>query len=132
MQSLHYLTLSICVPPLLRLFAEPTSLNYEGGAANVGSYIQIDSVGASHIFFEGMVMDWREMAGRPTVRGMQGEERWSAYTGAWSGGKKVGFGWREDQWDGRTDPMRGWVIAFCWLVACSAEYVRPLSSCLHY
>ncbi|KAJ7493359.1 integral membrane protein S linking to the trans Golgi network-domain-containing protein [Mycena galericulata] len=104
MQSLHYLTLSICVPPLLSLFAEPTSLNYEGGPANVG-----------------MVMDWREMAGRPTVRGMQGEERWSAYTGAWSGGRKVGSGWREDQWDGRTDPMRGWVIAFCWLVACSAD-----------
>ncbi|KAF7356936.1 hypothetical protein MVEN_01029500 [Mycena venus] len=101
---LHYLTLSICVPLLLNLFAEPTSLNYEGGAANVG-----------------MVMDWREMAGRPTVRGMQGEERWSAYRGAWSGGRKVGFGLREDQWDGRTDPMRGWVIAFCWLVACSAD-----------
>ncbi|KAK7031461.1 integral membrane protein S linking to the trans Golgi network-domain-containing protein [Favolaschia claudopus] len=104
MQSLHYLTLSICVPPLLNLFAEPSSLNYEGGAANVG-----------------MVMDWREMAGRPTVRGMQGEERWSAYRGVWSGGRKVGFGRPEDQWDGRTDPMRGWVIAFCWLLACGAD-----------
>ncbi|KAJ7089742.1 integral membrane protein S linking to the trans Golgi network-domain-containing protein [Mycena belliarum] len=104
LQSLHYLTLSVCVPPLLNLFAEPASLNYEGGAANVG-----------------MVMDWREMAGRPTVRGMQGEERWSAYTGVWRGGRKVGVGWRADQWDGRTDPMRGWVIAFCWLVACSAD-----------
>ncbi|KAF7370925.1 hypothetical protein MSAN_00726400 [Mycena sanguinolenta] len=104
MQSLHYLTLSICVPPLLNLFAEPTSLNYEGGAANVG-----------------MVMDWREMAGRPTVRGMQGEERWSAYRGAWTGGRKVGYGLREDQWNGRIDSMRGWVIAFCWLVACSAD-----------
>lgn len=78
----------------------------------------------------GMVMDWREMAGRPTVRGMQGEERWSAYRGAWSGGRKVGLGWREDQWDGRTDSMRGWVIAFCWLVACSAEYVRFLHLCI--
>ncbi|KAJ7230527.1 integral membrane protein S linking to the trans Golgi network-domain-containing protein [Mycena pura] len=103
-QSLHYLTLSLFIPPLLGIFAEPTSLNYEGGAANVG-----------------MVMDWREMAGRPTVRGMQGEERWSAYIGVWRGGRKIGSGLREDQWDGRTDPMRGWVIALCWLVACSAD-----------
>jgi hypothetical protein len=69
-------------------------------------------------------MDWREMAGRPTVRGIQGEGRWSQYSWAWSGGKKIGYGW--DQWDGRTtDPMRGWIIAFCWLLACSAEYVLP-------
>ena len=36
MQSFHYLTLAILVPPLLSMFAESTSLNYEGGAANVG------------------------------------------------------------------------------------------------
>jgi len=65
-------------------------------------------------------MDWREMAGRPTVRGIQGEGRWSQYTWAWSGGKKIGYGW--DQWDGRTtDPIRGWIIALCWLLACSAD-----------
>jgi len=104
LQTLHYLTLSVLIPPLLSLFAEPNSLHYEGGAANVG-----------------MVMDWREMAGRPTVRGMQGGERWSLYTGAWSGGKRVGYGFREDQWDGRTDPMRGWIIAFCWMVASGAD-----------
>lgn len=64
-------------------------------------------------------MDWRQMAGRPTVVGMPiGEKLW-----AWSGGRKIGYGWREDQWDGRMDPMRGWIIAFCWIVACSAEYV---------
>jgi len=66
-------------------------------------------------------MDWREMAGRPTVRGMQGEDRWSAYTGVWRGGKKVGYGWPEDQWEGRTDPIRGWIIAFCWIAASAAE-----------
>lgn len=105
MQTLHYLTLSIIIPPLLSLFADPTSLNYEGGPANVG-----------------MIMDWREMAGRPTVRGTYGGERWTSYTQwAWSGGKKVGYGWEEDRWDGRTDPMRGWIIAGCWLVACSAD-----------
>ncbi|PPQ70237.1 hypothetical protein CVT26_014484 [Gymnopilus dilepis] len=100
MQTLHYLTLCLIVPPLLTAFAEPTSLMYEGGAASVG-----------------MVMDWRQMAGRPTVIGMPIGERWWA----WSGGHKIGYGLKEDQWDGRTDPMRGWIIAFCWIVACSAD-----------
>ncbi|KAF7977838.1 hypothetical protein HWV62_2585 [Athelia sp. TMB] len=69
-------------------------------------------------------MDWREMAGRPTVRGIQGENgRWNSYAGAWSGGKKVGYNdvWGKDSWEGRTDPMRGWVIAFCWIVASGAD-----------
>jgi hypothetical protein len=104
MQSLHYLTLSVLIPPLLSIFAEPSSLNYEGGAANVG-----------------MVMDWREMAGVPTVRWAYGSERWSSYTWAWSSGQKVGYGWTEDQWSGKIDPTRGWVIAFCWMLACSAD-----------
>ncbi|KAF8642999.1 hypothetical protein AX16_009244 [Volvariella volvacea WC 439] len=104
MQTLHYLTLSLFIPPLLSYFAEPTALAYEGGAANVG-----------------MVMDWREMAGRPTVRGIQGGEWWNAYAGAWSGGKKVGFTWQEHLWDGRMDPLRGWIIALCWIIACGAD-----------
>lgn len=37
MQTLHYITLSIFIPPLLTVFAEPTSLAYEGGASNIGS-----------------------------------------------------------------------------------------------
>ncbi|KAG5734751.1 hypothetical protein E4T56_gene15464 [Termitomyces sp. T112] len=102
MQTLHYLTLSVLVPSLLAIFAEPTSLTYEGGAANIG-----------------MIMDWREMAGRPTVRGIHGAR--GGYSWAWSGGKKIGYGLQEDRWDGRTDPMRGWIIALCWLVACSAD-----------
>jgi protein SYS1 len=78
---------------------------------------------------KGMIMDWREMAGRPTVRGMHGEERWNQYSWAWSGGKKVGFG--VDQWAGRaTDPIRGWIIAMCWIIACSAEYVSSVHSLL--
>ena len=35
-QALHYLTLSLLIPPLLWFFAEPNTLIYEGGAANVG------------------------------------------------------------------------------------------------
>lgn len=37
MQTLHYLTLSILVPPLLSIFAEPDALIFEGGATNVGA-----------------------------------------------------------------------------------------------
>jgi protein SYS1 len=36
MQSLHYITLSILVPPLLSILAQPNALEYEGGASNVG------------------------------------------------------------------------------------------------
>jgi hypothetical protein len=36
MQSLHYLTLAIILPTLLSGFAEPTSLEYEGGATSIG------------------------------------------------------------------------------------------------
>jgi len=107
MQTLHYLTLSFLIPPLLNLFAEPNSLLYEGGATNIG-----------------MVMDWREMAGRPTVRGLQGEGSiWSSYAGAWSGGKKVGYqdSWDQTRLEGSTDPMRGWIIAFCWIMASGAD-----------
>jgi len=95
------------VPPLLRLFAEPVSLAYEGGVSSIG-----------------MIMDWREMAGRPTVRGIYDAERWGSYSysWAWSGGKIVGFSWREDLLGG-VDPRRGWIIAFGWIAACCVECV---------
>ncbi|KAF5354552.1 hypothetical protein D9758_011203 [Tetrapyrgos nigripes] len=105
-QTLHYLALSIFIPPLLSFFAEPLSLEYAGGASNVG-----------------MVMDWREMAGRPTIRGIHDSEKWGSQSWAWSGGKIVGFTWREEQLKAGApvDPIRGWIIAFCWLLACSAD-----------
>lgn len=43
LQTLHYLTLAILLPPLLAMFAEPSSLEYEGGAANVGMPILLKS-----------------------------------------------------------------------------------------
>jgi hypothetical protein len=71
-------------------------------------------------------MDWREMAGRPTVRMA---DFWTNYRWAWSGGKKVGYGYDQIQsWNGQIDPVRGWVIAVCWIAACSAEYVHPVMS----
>jgi hypothetical protein len=70
-----------------------------------------------------MVMDWREMAGRPTFRRLHGEERWSSFTGAWSDGRKVAEGpWYMGP-DGRGDYMRGWILASCWVLASTAEWV---------
>jgi hypothetical protein len=36
-QTIHYLSLSLLIPPMLLMFAEPNSLHHEGGAANVGA-----------------------------------------------------------------------------------------------
>src|ERR1700761_2075967 len=57
LQALHYVTLGILVPPFLMFLADSSSLYYEGGPWNVG-----------------MVMDWRELAGRPTVHGLHGAQ----------------------------------------------------------
>lgn len=81
-----------------------------GGAANIG-----------------FIMDWREMCSRPTIRGLQGQSQlgWSAFTGAYSGGKKVGLGALDETLihmsEGRLDTRRGWCIAFAWLIACTTE-----------
>ncbi|KZV72257.1 hypothetical protein PENSPDRAFT_604732 [Peniophora sp. CONT] len=100
MQSLHYLTLATLAPPLLAIFAAPEALSYEGGAASVG-----------------MVMDWREMAGRPTFRLLHGEERWNAFAGAWSGGKKLTEGGVQPG----VDPLRGWVLGVAWVLASTVD-----------
>ena len=68
-------------------------------------------------------MDWREMAGRPTVQGWNREDRWDVYGGAWSGGRKLVLKGSDDQrWSG-IDPIRGWIIAFSWLAASCVEWV---------
>jgi hypothetical protein len=69
-------------------------------------------------------MDWRELAGRPTVRGLRGPQRWDALTGVWSGGVHIGHHeWDESHWDGHLDPRRGWIIGLCWLATFGAECV---------
>lgn len=51
LQSLHYLTLSLVLPPLLYTFTDSRAIAYtHGGSATVG-----------------MVMDWRDMAGRSSL-----------------------------------------------------------------
>ncbi len=68
-QSLHYLTLCAVLPPLLYVFTNPVSLwYYNGGAATVG-----------------MIMDWREMASRPTVGRGVSSGGWNFFESAWSG-----------------------------------------------
>ncbi|KAI0070709.1 hypothetical protein K474DRAFT_741415 [Panus rudis PR-1116 ss-1] len=105
MQTLHYLTMSVLTPPLLTIFAESSSLYYEGGASNVG-----------------MIMDWRQMAGRPTSRLLHENNPLRVLNAVWSGGKQVGL---EDttmsSWNGRIDPRRGWIIAICWMLASGAD-----------
>ncbi|KAI8985639.1 integral membrane protein S linking to the trans Golgi network-domain-containing protein [Trametes punicea] len=104
LQTLHYVTLSVLIPPLLVMFAEPGSLEYEGGAANVG-----------------MIMDWRVMAGRPTTRALPGEGPWKSLNPVWSGGKQVGFTPSAQSDFRRVDPVRCWIIALCWIAASAAD-----------
>jgi hypothetical protein len=138
------------LPPLLVAFTDSRSLAYyNGGAATVG-----------------MIMDWREMAGRPTVgHGVSGGS-WNPFESAWEGVVRVSQsevarkglgGWKaslkdsgsvsshssasssENDAKGATsaavdesarsswppsyllDPMRGWIIAAAWLIACGVE-----------
>ncbi|TKY87977.1 hypothetical protein EX895_003073 [Sporisorium graminicola] len=48
-QTIHYLILATLLPPFLAIFAETSSLMFEGGPTQVG-----------------MIFDWRQIAGRPT------------------------------------------------------------------
>ena len=67
-------------------------------------------------------MDWRQMAGRPTSRSTAGDGAWHVLNAVWSGGRQVGReGAARDSWEGGIDPMRGWVIALCWMIASTVE-----------
>lgn len=99
LQTVHYLTLCIIVPASLATFTDREGLDWEGGAASVG-----------------MIMDWRNIAGRPTS-----SNSWELGGWVWSAGRRVGVGGDDGAWN--VDPIRGWVISACWLVACAVEYV---------
>jgi len=126
-QSLHYITLSLILPPLLVLFTDPIPLSYHhGGPATVG-----------------MIMDWREMAGRPTLGPGVGGGSWNPFEG-WDGVVRVPEppeirkgtgGWSKGMHPpGATpsealsqssaeflDPARAWTIAVAWLIACGVD-----------
>lgn len=131
LQSLHYLVLSLLTPPVLSTFSPSlTYLEHQGGPATVS-----------------VVMDWREMASRPTFSAPVGssghgekedghDRTWmELFGGAWSGGRKVS-GDEDDKnsedwiggWDGRIDRRRGWLLAGCWAVASCFECVSRRSS----
>nr|VWP00105.1 Cytochrome P450 monooxygenase AKT7 (EC (AK-toxin biosynthesis protein 7) [Ganoderma boninense] len=86
------------------MFADSGSLENEGGAANVG-----------------MIMDWREMAGRPTTRALPGDGPWKSFNSVWSGGKQVGVGSIQQGALRSVDPVRLWIIAVCWIAASAAD-----------
>ncbi|KZS94756.1 hypothetical protein SISNIDRAFT_473800 [Sistotremastrum niveocremeum HHB9708] len=96
LQTLHYLTLSIITPPILYLFANRDTLLHEGGAWSVG-----------------MVMDWREMAGRTTFEHQRG---WTPFEDPLNPGASKLTEPNTDPFK-VVDPIRGWIIAACWLVA---------------
>jgi hypothetical protein len=132
LQTLHYLTLSIITPPLLAGLTSPSLLTYSGGPSTV-----------SHI------LDWREMAGRPTISSSSfshlsatldsAADGWRKLRGAWAGGKQVGtvegeegigVGQKagvgvdeemEEVWDFGVDDRRGWLIGLAWLAASAIE-----------
>lgn len=61
LQALHYIALALVTPPLLQLLSSNTAaLSFEGGALQVG-----------------MVLDWRELAGRPTWDWDRGVASWA-------------------------------------------------------
>jgi hypothetical protein len=70
----------------------------------------------------GMVMDWRELAGYPTAPEWQRGDSGSPFGDIWSGGQRIESHELSDlsQVVG-TDPIRGWIIAICWLIASGAE-----------
>lgn len=118
LQTLHYLTLTIIVPPLLGMFTTPALLTYSGGPRTV-----------AHI------MDWREMAARPAVN--TSPSTWRKLRGAWAGGRKVGESQKEGSaagsdsavggqepeavWDYGVDDRRGWLLGAAWIMAAGVE-----------
>ncbi|WVQ74710.1 hypothetical protein IAR50_004314 [Cryptococcus sp. DSM 104548] len=125
LQTIHYLTLSTLVPPFLSTLTSPSLLTYAGGPSTV-----------SHI------MDWRELAARPTVHKVSfpGVEGWKKIKGAWAGGKKVGSNVEEEgdgddgvvnlqkerereEWEYGVDRKRGWIIGATWLLAFAVDII---------
>ncbi|KAH8924376.1 hypothetical protein BT69DRAFT_1318957 [Atractiella rhizophila] len=108
LQAYHYLVLSLLVPPFLATFASTDQLVYEGGPLNVA-----------------MIVDWREMSGKDTVRAERGY-----YTSLPSSlGRKTGVefvggigGLEETGRDGR----KAAVIGLAWAVASLIDIIPLL------
>lgn len=114
LQALHYLSLSLLLPPLLSLFASPTLLSYEGGAASIS-----------------MIMDWREFSGLSTVSLAAARGAPGGLIGLTAAAKAGGQAAIVDITVAdltrglvrvvEGDPMRGWVVALGWILASLLE-----------
>lgn len=110
--------MSLILPPLLTSLAHAGPLEYSGGAATVGH-----------------ILDWREMAAKPTVSRKSRTIAGNASQGAaWSGGQQVGVDesaagnggstavvGTPSGWDYGVDDRRGWLIGLGWVIACAIE-----------
>lgn len=126
LQALHYLSLSLLLPPLLSLFASPTLLSYEGGPSSVS-----------------MIIDWREFVGISTVSiaaakgspgglmGLSAARVVKEAAGGRSGNVAAALAAAAEVTVGdlsqglvrivEADPMRGWVVALGWILTSLLE-----------
>ncbi|SCV73584.1 BQ2448_7510 [Microbotryum intermedium] len=129
LQTLHYLTLAVLLPPLLSTFASSTLLEYEGGPSSVS-----------------VVMDWREFIGRPTTSlatrrslpaGLVGLDVFQAVSTSGARGLKALIA----EGDGQAvhvgvkeiteglvrvleyDQFRGWVVALAWCITALVDVI---------
>lgn len=119
LQSLHYLTLLLLLPPVLSIVANPRLLDYEGGPRNIA-----------------LLMDWRSFTGRALVEGATSRAgRAAAGTLVALGhdtnsrGAVLGIGAHEIRHGLRRvvedDAARGWCVAFCWTMTSMIELSLP-------
>jgi hypothetical protein len=148
LQTLHYLLLSLVIPPLVTLLTDGNALTYAGGPYN-----------------KGYVLDWREIASRTTAKKLPRqppavEKRHFVLSGAQASGRtlegahgqlsshdlenasvesfvqrslsrrdyeRTHYAVKDEKdddfevWDYGVSRRRGWVLAGTWLIACMVE-----------
>lgn len=110
LQALHYLFLSLVLPPLLSVFCTAPSLDYEGGSTSIA-----------------LAMDWRAFTGR-TVSGLPAMGHLDAGLASLHAANATLPDGLDQQGLARgvvrlvpKDAMRGWAVAFGWILASMAE-----------
>lgn len=94
LQCIHYILLAAFVPPLLSIFTEPAALRFEGGPAQVG-----------------MIMDWREVASKPTWDWHTVMHLVNMYTGWSKTGGESGPAWTPSE----QVALSNWTAGAVWL-----------------
>ncbi|GAA5960710.1 hypothetical protein JCM8115_001806 [Rhodotorula mucilaginosa] len=110
LQALHYLFLSLVLPPILSVFCTTPSLDYEGGSTSIA-----------------LAMDWRAFTGR-TVSGLPARNYLDAGLASLHAANATLPDGLDQQGLSRgvvrlaqKDAMRGWAVAFGWIVASMAD-----------